>query len=90
MNHKHLSVDQASKGGVLGIVVYLGTKYNADPALLALSMPLIAAVLAWASTKIGDPAVASFIGSKASDGKPVLIAKKAVKKVAKKAPAKKK
>lgn len=81
------TTDQATKGGVLGIVTYLGIKYSVDPALLAMSLPLIAAGLAWASTKIGDPDVAAFFGDK--NGKPlsVSVAKKAP---AKKAPAKKK
>jgi phage shock protein PspC (stress-responsive transcriptional regulator) len=68
---KNQAVDQSAKGGVMGILTYLAMKYDVDPALVALSMPLIAGVLAWASTKIGDPCVASFVGSKESDGKPL-------------------
>jgi hypothetical protein len=54
------AADGAVKGGALGVVVYLCDKYNIDPMLTALAMPLVASVLAWASTKIGDPTVASF------------------------------
>jgi len=68
---KNQAMDQTAKGGILGIITYLAMKYEADPALVAMAMPLVSAVLAWASTKIGDPAVASFVGSKAADGKPL-------------------
>ena len=57
-------IDQTLKGGVLGIITYLGIKYNADPALLAMSMPLISAVLAFISSKIGDPHIAAFLSPK--------------------------
>lgn len=80
------TTDQATKGGVLGIVTYLGIKYSVDPALLAMSLPLIAAGLAWVSTRIGDPTVAAFFGDKGC--KPVSIS--ITKAPTKKAPAKKK
>jgi len=80
------TTDQATKGGVLGIVTYLGIKYSVDPALLAMSMPLLAAGLAWASTKIGDPEVAAFFGDKGR--KPLNVS--ITKSPAKKASAKKK
>lgn len=64
MTEKNQTMDQAVKGGALGVVVYLCAQYNVDPMLTALLMPLAAAVLAWASTKIGDPAVASFLAKK--------------------------
>lgn len=68
---KNQAMDQTAKGGVLGILTYLAMKYDVDPALVALAMPLVSAVLAWASTKIGDPAIASFVGTKDADGKPL-------------------
>lgn len=64
MEKKSQNMDQVLKGGALGVVVYLCDKYSVDPTLTALAMPLVAAVLAWASTKIGDPAVASFLAKK--------------------------
>ncbi len=64
MEKKSQSMDQVLKGGALGVVVYLCDKYNVDPTLTALAMPLVAAGLAWASTKIGDPTVASFLTKK--------------------------
>jgi zinc transporter ZupT len=52
--------DQMAKGGVMGLVVYFANKGNVDPELLAICMPLIAGVMAFVSSKIGDPGVASF------------------------------
>lgn len=74
----------AASGGVLGIITYLLMKIEVDPALVSMALPLIAAVLSWVSTKIGDPTIASFIGTNAADGKPVKVAakKKPVKKAA--------
>jgi hypothetical protein len=64
MDKKSMSMDQVVKGGALGVIVYLCDKYSVDPTLTALLMPLAAAVFAWASTKVGDPAVASFLAKK--------------------------
>lgn len=64
MDKKSQSFDQVVKGGALGVVVYLCDKYNVDPTLTALLMPLAAYALALASTKVGDPAVASFLAKK--------------------------
>jgi hypothetical protein len=64
MDKKTQTLDQVVKGGALGVVVYLCDKYNVDATLTALLMPLAAAVFAWASTKVGDPSVASFLVKK--------------------------
>lgn len=91
------TADQGTKGGILGIITYLLIKYNVDPALTALSLPVLAVALSWASTKVGDPNVAAFFG--ANDSKPLNLtnykpapvkAASAKKAPAKKAPAKKK
>lgn len=50
--------DQTTKGGVIGLFIYWATKNNVDPALVALLVPIISTVLAWISTKIGDPNLA--------------------------------
>ena len=77
------TTDQASKGGIVGIILFLLMKWDVDPALIAMSTPLLTALLSWASTKIGDPTLASFIGTKGvNDGKVVKVS-------AKKSPAKK-
>lgn len=87
------TADQSIKGGIAGIVIFLLAKWDTDPALIAMATPLITGFLSWASTKIGDPELASFIGTAGvEDGKPVKVAvKKAPAKAApaKKAPAKK-
>lgn len=89
MSTRNQTADQTLKGGILGIITYLAMKYNVDPALTALALPVIAAGLSLASTKIGDPEVAAFFGT--ANGKPMDIAPAAKKKApAKKAPAKKK
>ena len=76
--------DQTAKGGVLGLVTYGLMKANLDPAMTAMALPLIAAGLSWVSTQIGDPQVASFIGTiGVDDGKIVKVSAK------KKAPVKK-
>jgi hypothetical protein len=59
--NKMQMTDQAAKGGVMGILLYLATKANLDPEFIALCMPVVAGALAWASTKIGDPELASFL-----------------------------
>lgn len=87
MSTRNQTADQTLKGGVLGIITYLAMKYNVDPALTALALPVIAAGLSLASTKIGDPEVAAFFGT--ANGKPMDIAPAAKKAPAKKAPAKK-
>jgi len=89
MNNRSQTTDQASKAGVLGIVTYLLMKANTDPALIAMAMPVIGGLLAWASTKIGDPELASFFGSNAADGKPVKVVAAKKKAPVKKAAAKK-
>lgn len=63
--NKSTAADGIAKGGAMGVVVYLCDKYSIDPMLTALAMPLVAAVLAMVSTKIGDPNVASFFAPKA-------------------------
>ena len=63
-------------------------KACADPVLIAMATPVITGLLSWVSTKIGDPELASFIGTVgATDGKCIKVAPK--KTVAKKAVAKK-
>jgi hypothetical protein len=51
--------DQTLKGGVLGILSYLAWKAEVDPEFVALCLPVISGLLAWLSTQIGDPNLAS-------------------------------
>ncbi len=56
INKAHRQIgDQTTKGGLLGIMIYTLSKNNVDPVLIAMITPIGASVLAWLSTKIGDP-----------------------------------
>jgi hypothetical protein len=59
MNRSHRQIgDQTTKGGLLGIMIYALSRNNVDPVLIGLIVPVAASVLAWVSTKIGDPNLA--------------------------------
>jgi hypothetical protein len=59
MNRSHRQIgDQTTKGGLLGIMIYALSRNNVDPVLIGLIVPVAASVLAWISTKIGDPDLA--------------------------------
>lgn len=52
--------DVATKGGAIGVVSYLMSTYEVDPALNIVVLPAILYVLNVLSTKIGDPQIANF------------------------------
>jgi len=56
-HHRQIG-DQTTKGGLLGIMIYALSRNNVDPVLIGLIVPVAASVLAWISTKIGDPDLA--------------------------------
>jgi len=59
INRSHQQIgDQTTKGGLLGIMIYVMSRNNVDPVLIGLIVPVAASVLAWLSTKIGDPDLA--------------------------------
>jgi len=59
INRSHRQIgDQTTKGGLLGIFIYVLSRNNVDPVLIGLLVPIVASVLAWISTKIGDPDLA--------------------------------
>ena len=59
INKQHRQIgDQTTKGGLLGIMIYTLSRNNVDPVLIGLIVPVAASVLAWISTKIGDPDLA--------------------------------
>jgi hypothetical protein len=66
MSTKSQNLDQALKGGALGVWVYLAAQQGLDSEVVAVLTPAIAYGLAWLSTKIGDPTVASFLTKKAA------------------------
>lgn len=68
MSTKSQNLDQALKGGALGVWVWLATvKFNLDGELVAVLTPAIAYGLAWLSTKVGDPTAASFLAKKPAE-----------------------
>jgi hypothetical protein len=75
------NLDQSAKGGLIGVLFALGVKAGVDTSILIALSPLVAALLAQLSTKVGDPTIASFIGAKAAQKKPLTV-KKAAKKAA--------
>jgi len=50
--------DQTTKGGLIGLMIYGLNAQNVDPMLISLLVPIASSVLAWASTKVGDPNLA--------------------------------
>ena len=56
-SHRQIG-DQTTKGGLLGIMIYTMSRNNVDPVLIGLIVPVAASLLAWVSTKIGDPNLA--------------------------------
>ena len=59
INHSHRQIsDQTTKGGVLGVFIYVLSKNNVDPVLIGLLVPIAASVLAYLSTLIGNKELA--------------------------------
>lgn len=56
-------VDQITKGGVVGLGAWIALSAGVDQGLVAVLIPVASAILAWASSKFGDKAIASFFGS---------------------------
>lgn len=56
-------VDQTAKGGILGLLGYFLLELGVDQGIVAALIPLLAAILAWASGRVGDKAIASFLGA---------------------------
>ena len=56
-SHRQIG-DQTTKGGLLGIMIYAMSRNNVDPVLIGLIVPVAASLLAWVSTKIGNPDLA--------------------------------
>lgn len=59
------AADQASKSVIASIISYVLVKYGMDAGLVILVMPIIVVILAWISSKIGDPTIASFFNGSA-------------------------
>ena len=55
INHSHRQIgDQSTKGGLLGIFVYVMSRNDVDPVLVGLLVPIIASALAYLSTLVGN------------------------------------
>jgi len=63
------TVDQTLKGAVLALGSYVANKYNVDPQIIMLSVPVAAGVMAWISTLFGNKHTACIFVSK-DDAKP--------------------
>ena len=50
--------DQSTKGGLLGIFVYALSKNDVDPVLIGLLVPIVASLLAYLSTLVGNKELA--------------------------------
>ena len=48
------TADQTLKGAVIALGSYIAHKYNVDPQIIALSIPVASAVMAWISTRFGN------------------------------------
>lgn len=84
MSNKKAHLDSTMKGCAVGLLTYVGVNQGWSAETVAVLVPVTSVALSWASTKFGDKNVAMFLS----------VAEKAVmaapvKKVAKKAPAKK-
>lgn len=83
--------DQTIKGVIVGAVAYFLANGNVDPAVQASIIPVVTAGLAYASTRVGDKNVASFISKVAKQAPAIIEAaqKEVAEETAEKAPAKK-
>lgn len=83
--------DQSLKGLIIGGVAYLLVKWNVDAEAQAAIITGATAALAYASTKVGDKNVASFLAKVAKEAPKVVaeVQAEADKVAKKKAPAKK-
>ena len=82
---KTAHVDATAKGALLGLLTYVGTKYDVSAEVVAACVPVAALALSFISTKIGDKNTTVLI-----DLATKAVAAAPAKPVAKKTPAKKK
>ena len=48
------TADQTLKGAIIALGSYIAHKYNVDPQIIALSIPVASALMAWISTRLGN------------------------------------
>ena len=61
--------DQTTKGSLIGLMIYGLNAQGVDPMLISLLVPVASSILAWLSTKIGDPELACLFIAKNDDQK---------------------
>jgi hypothetical protein len=60
------TLDQATKGLVIGLLTWMSMRYDVPAEVVVPGMVVVGAVMAWASAKFGaDKGTASFVGPKA-------------------------
>jgi len=58
------TADQTLKGAVIALGSYIAHKYNVDPQIIALSIPIASALMAWISTRFGNENTACLLVEK--------------------------
>ena len=48
------TADQTLKGAIIGLGAYIANKYDVDPQLIALAIPVLAGIMAHLSTLFGN------------------------------------
>ena len=62
--------DQTTKGGLIGLIIYGLNAQGVDPVLISMLVPVVSSILAWASTKVGDPDLACLFIPQDDEDKP--------------------
>jgi len=55
------TLDQTGKGAIAALVIYILNKVGLDSDAVLVIAPVVVGLLAWASKKVGDPEIASFL-----------------------------
>lgn len=78
--------DAVIKGAALGILTYLGMRFDVNAEIISVAVPVVALGLSWVSTKIGDKNTALLLNLavKAIEKAPAKIEKTPAKKAVKK------
>jgi len=66
-NAKRQIGDQTTKGSLIGLMIYGLNAQGVDPMFISLLVPIASSILAWLSTKIGDPDLACLFIPKNDD-----------------------
>lgn len=61
------TADQTLKGAVIALGSYVAHKYNVDPQVIALAIPVASGVMAWLSSLVGNKNTACLFVEKDTD-----------------------